>query len=488
MFKKYFKIGVLVLNLKLFLFLGLLIFSSINCTKNTTDEPFDKNLTIFFINDIHGQLDNFAKVKHVIDKEEGNILFVCSGDIFSGNPVVDNYPKKGYPIIDLMNKTGMNISVLGNHEFDYGEDVLKDRLIQSDFEWVCANIDFSNTNIPQPLEYKTIKIGGLNITFLGLLETNGKENGTIPSTHPLKVKNIIFEKPESVVDKYSDIKEKENSDLYVALTHLGHVNYNGGFSDFILAHQFPYFDFIIGGHSHQKLDTVVNDIPIFQSGSYLNNLGKIELLVKDRKVKNIKFELIDLNNYPESDQEIADVIEIFNSNAASILDEVIGYSNYDHDKDKVGCFYTDALRHKLNVDITFQNSGGIRSKLNEGDITKREIFEIDPFNNGTVIYSMTIGEIKEFLEASNSEFYYSGVDINQTGNTIQINDSAGNILEDNIIVSVGINDYIPAVYDGYFPVDREIQPFTTAEAIIDYLQNINSEVSYFSCDRSFRFQ
>ena len=50
----------------------------------------------------------------------------------------------------------------------------------------------------------------------------------------------------------------------------------------------------------------------------------------------------------------------------------------------------------MNVDLTFQNSGGIRSSLDEGDITVREIYEISPFNNGTVIYEMTVAEIKEF--------------------------------------------------------------------------------------------
>lgn len=487
MSKNDFKGGVIKSKIKLYLFFCLLIFSTINCTKNNSDEPLDKNLTIFFINDIHGQIDNFSKIKHIIDKEDGNILFACTGDIFSGNPVVDNYTEKGFPIIDLMNKTGMNISVIGNHEFDYGEDVLKDRIIQADFDWVCANVDVSNTNIPEILDYKTIKVGNLAITFLGLLETNGKENGTIPSTHPLKVKNVIFEEPESVVHKYSDIKDKENSDLYVALTHLGHVNYNGGFSDFVLAYQFPFFDLIIGGHSHQRLDTIVNNIPIFQSGSYLNYLGKIEINVQDKKVKNIDFELLDLNNYSEYDLEMKNVIDFYNTKASSILDEVIGYAHSSHSKEEVGCFYTDALREILNVDLTFQNTGGIRAKLDMGEITKREIFEIDPFNNGTVIYNMTISEIKKFLSASNSGFYYSGFNIIQIGDKIQMEDMDGNVLDDNKIVSVGINDYIPAVHDDYFPVNGEIQSFTTAEAIIDYLKTINSEVNYTSCARYFRF-
>ncbi|MBN1251150.1 MAG: hypothetical protein JXR51_07785 [Bacteroidales bacterium] len=70
------------------------------------DDTITKNLTIFFINDQHAQIDNFAKVKYIVDEERKstNVIVACSGDMFSGNPIVDYYPEKGYPMIDLMNK------------------------------------------------------------------------------------------------------------------------------------------------------------------------------------------------------------------------------------------------------------------------------------------------------------------------------------------------------------------------------------------------
>ena len=80
------------------------------------------------------------------------------------------------------------------------------------------------------------------------------------------------------------------------------------------------------------------------------------------------------------------------------LDEVIGFSEAYHSKSNVGSFYTDVLKKQMNVDITFQNTGGIRSDLNAGDILKREIYSIDPFNNGSVTYTLSIAEIKNFLK------------------------------------------------------------------------------------------
>ncbi len=456
---------------------------------NNSDKHETKDLTIFFINDQHGQIDNFSKIKQIIDqeKQETNVIVACSGDIFSGNPIVDNYEDKGYPIIDIMNQVGFDISAIGNHEFDYGVPILMERMEQANFDWICANIDMGLTGIPEPLEYKTINIDELKITFLGLIETNGKQNATIPSTHPWKVQDFIFERPENVVTKYAHVKEQEDADLYIALSHLGYDGYGVALGDVQLAEQYPYFDLIIGGHSHDVVNTIVDNMPIFQAGDYLNYLGKIELSVNNKRIKSIDYELIDLNNYTNYDVELKTVIDEYN-NSMSDLYDVIGYAHGYHQKYQIGCFYTNALRNVMGVDLSFQNTGGIRADLDDGDITKREIYEIDPFNNGTVIYNMTISQIKTFLIGSASGFYYSGLQIEQVGSDIYIKDLHGNIYSDDTVISIGINDYIPAVHDTYFPVIGEIQSLTSAETIIYYLENINDQVDYTDSNCYFRYQ
>ena len=313
-----------------------------------------------------------------------------------------------------------------------------------------------------------------------MVETNGSDTQTIPSTHPWRVKNLTFERPETVITQYADIKSKEDSDLYIALTHLG---FN---TDSKFAEQYPYFDLIIGGHSHQKINTIVNEIPIFQSGANLNGLGKIELTIKDKTVQAINYELIDLNAYSDYDANLKTVIDDYND--LPYLNEIIGYSHLQHNKIQVGCFYTDALKGVMNVDVTFQNTGGVRSTLNKGDITNREIFEISPFNNSTVIYQMSVTEIKDFLKGSGSGFYFSGINIEQNGTSIEIKDLNNNTIPDITILKVGTNDYIPAVYDNYFPTNGKVQTLTAAETLISYLKNYNDQVNYPNCDHYFRYQ
>lgn len=458
------------------------------CEKETPSPSYE--LTIIFINDQHGQIDNFGKLKHLIDREEheGEVIVACSGDMFSGNPVVDIYDPQGYPMIDLMNRVGFDIAVIGNHEFDYGKDVLADRINQADFEWVCANVDIQETGIPQPNPYSILEIADLRIVFLGLIETNGMVGEDIPSTHPSKVEGIHFERPEKVVGQYATIKEQENADLFIALTHLGHNYTNSNLGDFQLAEQFPYFDLIIGGHSNPVLDTIINGIPVFQAGNYLNYAGKINIRVKDKQVEEISFEAIDLNAYPYTDPGIENQIKEYHNTMENQLNEVVGYSELHHERFQVGCFYTDALRARLNTDISFQNYGGIRHNLDEGNITVQEIYEIDPFNNRAMIYTMTCQEVKTFMTGTQAWHCYSGFEISTSENGITLLYPDGSIIPNDQTLTVGINDYIPAVDDQFFPETGKIQPYTTAEALIFFLKHTNPIVNYPDCERYFNYQ
>jgi hypothetical protein len=101
---------------------------------------------------------------------------------------------------------------------------------------------------------------------------------------------------------------------------------------------------------------------------------------------------------------------------------------------------------------------------------------------------MTVLEIKKFLKDSGSGFYYSGIEIKQDGQDVIIRDLEANNLDDDQILRVGMNDYIPAVHDVYFPEIGTVQELTDAETIIEYLKNSNTAVDYPNADRYFRMK
>jgi len=469
-------------NLLYFLSFSLLfIYACSNDNQQSSPEQVSQELTIFFVNDQHGQIDNFSKIKHIIDaeREKTNVIVACGGDMFSGNPVVDNAIEEGAPMIDLMNKTGFDVSVVGNHEFDYGQQMLKNRMAEANFDWVCANVDMQLTGVPQPEPFASVEAGGLKIGFVGLIETYGKD-GEIPSTHPNKVEGISFTYYDEVVGQYSHLKAEEDYDLLVALTHLGLS------TDKQLAQNYNFFDLIIGGHSHSRANELINNTRIVQAGGYLNYLGKVSLLIRDKQIESFSYDLIELADYKQHDQVLQTLIDTYND--LPYLKEVIGYSHNYHDRSQVGCFYTDALKDYYNVDISFQNTGGVRADLDKGDISRRDIFEISPFKNGIIIYEMSALDVKKFLIGSRSGFYYAGVNISQSNQSISIKDANGNEYDDDQILTVAINDFIPAVHYTYFSDDGQRQPLTAAHTLMAYLEQGNGQINYQNCNRYFRYQ
>lgn len=414
----------------------LVIFLGCSSSDTVAPEQYSNELTIFFVNDVHSQIDNFDKVKHIVDKErsQSDVMVVCSGDLFSGNPVVDNYEEKGYPIIDIMNEIGFDAACLGNHEFDYGPEVLGDRIQQSNFPWLCANATAKSSDVLQPEAYTTLTVGEIKITCLGLIETNGSDYSTIPSSHPWRVANYEFEPAQNVIGNYSSLKTQEGSDLLLVLSHLGYPSNENKIGDFGLAQQYPFIDLIIGGHSHAIIDTIFNNTPVFQSGGYLNYLGKIKLEVKDKSIVSSTFSLIDLNSYSDYDENLSSLIDSYNDWPE--LYETIGVSEANH---------------------------------------------------STVIYEMTVAQIKQFLTESGSGFYYSGIQISKSNSEVVIRDNFGREIPEEYVLEVGINDYIPAVHSLFFPESKEIQPLTAAETIIAYLEDLDNTVNFSGCSNYFRY-
>jgi 2',3'-cyclic-nucleotide 2'-phosphodiesterase (5'-nucleotidase family) len=471
--------------LKRFLFILIIILGFNSCNNSNNIQPVvdsKQRLTIFFTNDMHGQLDNFAKIKHIVDneKETTNVMLVSGGDIFSGNPIVDQAENKGFPIIDVMNKTGYDVTVIGNHEFDYGQDILNDRMAQAEFDWVLANVNTEETNLAQPQPYVTKVVDDIKITVLGLVETFGKENATIPATHPWRVAGLIFQDYFDVIADYRNLKKQEDADVYIALTHLGN------FSDTNIANEFPYYDLIIGGHSNNLNDKVINDIPVLIAGNSLSHLGRIRLIIEAKKVVSHEIELINLANYDSKDETLEGIINQYNN--APEFAEVIGAANSHLNRDELGCFYTTALKEYMKVDFSIQNSGGIRNVIDQGDVTRQEIFNMDPFNNGSVVFTMTAREIKDFFIKSKAGLHVSGITLIREGSDIKILDENGNEIADDVSLTLGTNDFIPAIYDDYFFFDKaEIRPLTTAETIIDYMKTINSTIDHENCNHFFRY-
>ncbi|CAE7758404.1 engD, partial [Symbiodinium microadriaticum] len=416
---------------------------------------------------------------------EGGITPIAWIYSLDRNNLTWKYPELENEILDAYDSDspvmgGFDVVVIGNHEFDYGLDVLNDRINQSQFDWICANVDTELSELSQPEPFVSMEVGDLRVTFLGLVETNGQPGAVIPATHPWRVADVSFQRYQDMVAEYSNLKEQEGADVLVALTHLGL------WDDQLLAANFPFFDLIIGGHSNHLSDESINGIPTLMAGVNLSHLGRVDLVINEGEVTVSDIHMIDLNAYEAYDEELMNVIEEYQNDES--FQEVIGTATSYHGRDELGCFYTEALATYMDVDVSFQNGGGIRADLDAGDITTFEIYSIDPFNNGSVIFTKSVREIKDLFIENNLGLHVHGVNMRRVNRDIVMTNLEGNELADEMMLTLGINDYLPAVYPDYFELeDADIQDLTTAETLIEYLRTIEPAVSYEGCDHYFRY-
>ncbi|MEB1806913.1 MAG: 5'-nucleotidase C-terminal domain-containing protein [Bacillaceae bacterium] len=453
---------------------------SANTTVNSNDNIVE--LKILHTNDIHSHINPLGKAAAYINKERSaatHSLYLDAGDIFSGNPVVDL--NNGKPIIEILNMMNLDAMAFGNHDFDYGQAETIDRIKESNFPWLSANMTVTEEameGFPQPEPYTVFVQDGLRIGVFSLIETP-------PSTAPVNIAGINFHNPIATAKEYATLKEDEDLDVLIALTHQGYSE------DRRLAEAVDFFDVIIGGHSHTALATpaVVNGTPVFQVGSNALNVGNLTL-----KVDTEKREVVEVTGFSqpvheltEVDEAIQERIDYHNSKMDEVLGVVIGHSTTGLSRDgrtvrdvPLGNFWTDAMRHSVNADAALTNNGGIRDSIPAGDITKGHIYTVEPFANEIMEYEMTGQALKDVIEFSYNR--RNSVDLQTSGLTYKVlTNTVGQLIDLELMIDgqpidlekkyrVAVADYIGSGGGGYNFVGEVITPDAgyMTDAMIEY--------------------
>ncbi|MEQ5792764.1 metallophosphatase [Muricauda sp. NFXS6] len=253
-----------------------------------------KKITILHTNDVHSHIDTFpsshsrypnlggvarrATLVEQIRNENPNTLLFDAGDIFQGTPYFNFYG--GELEFKLMSKLNYDAATIGNHDFDNGIDGLLAQMPNATFEMISANYDFSNTVMDGYVKpFKIYMVDGVKIGVYGLgIELDGLVTKKL-------YKDTQYLNPyEIALDTEKQLKEEEQCDLIVCLSHLGY-NYNNPEipCDTRLAQRTFYTNLIIGGHTHTFLDKPDvrtnlngNSVLVNQVGCYGINLGRID--------------------------------------------------------------------------------------------------------------------------------------------------------------------------------------------------------------------
>lgn len=473
----------------LFLFRLLLLTLPFSVQAQPCDCPWPTDVIILHVNDMHAKIDNLGKLAYLADsleKECRHLFIVAAGDNFTGNPVVDMVSDKGYPMIDLMNRCGFDVSGIGNHEFDLGQETLNRRMKQARFPFVSCNVDAGEARLKQPKPFVKRRAGpGNRIVFLGLTQIG--PNG-MPDTHPSRLDGLTFSEPVTTALTYARLKDRH---VLVAVTHLGLD------ADLQLADRMPQIDLIVGGHSHDRLDTGMtrNGVLVTQAGNGLKYIGKTFLRLDRGRVIYRKEEMIPVTALKRSDPDVQKLIDRYNANEE--LSRVVGSAKEALDGyPQLGSLMTDALVNEAQAEIALQNRGGIRiSSIPKGPVTLNDVYRLDPFGNQVVVMDLTPSELRSLIcygygLENTIDLEVSGMMITiltgteGTCKSAELNTMDGKPLDESRKYKVAMNSYIASAYRFDHQDPGNTLPFTTAEALIRYLEK-SEGVDYSGVNRVF---
>ncbi|SPF40086.1 5'-nucleotidase [Syntrophobacter sp. SbD1] len=377
------------------------------------------NLTILHVNDTHGHIIPYLDksvdperpvggaeyLAKMIERErsknpDGTIL-LSAGDMFQGTPVSNLF--HGKPIIEIMNYLHYDAMALGNHEFDWGQDVLHTIISSASFPVISANITRSGGSYIRGVKpYIILEKKQVRIAVIGITTPE-----TYYTTKPGNLTGLTFTAPEKTLPAIIRRVRAQGASIVIALTH------DGLDADRELATKVRGIDIIVGGHSHTAIkDPVIESgTVIVQAGSNGIYLGVLNIAFDPNKKKIVSYtrkdelKLVSSASGAQLDPDVARIVDKYDSQVKTEFSKVLGTAAADLTRDrtsesKLGDLVTDAMRDASGARIAFQNGGGIRADIAKGPITLAAVFTALPFDNDLVSMDLTGDQIKELLEKS----------------------------------------------------------------------------------------
>jgi len=420
--------------------------------------------TILHTNDFHGQLEpsgsnpGMARVATVVNNIRtavgaANVLLVDAGDEMQGSLLSnlgDGTPiGKGIPTIATYNAMGYNVATFGNHEFDWGQVNLQNRINEATYPYVTANLVKNDTGncatagwdkpdfADNPFEVLTVGTAPntIKVAFIGVITT---ETPTIVVASA--VAGLCFKDPADSIVHYYDAMKAAGADVIVVLSHLGYADGGYGYGipvygDQTLATKLNTagkpVNLIIGGHSHSNLSAATNVGGTAVVQAYYNGrtVGRADVTVNTTGAVSVVWSRTTGFTLGAEDPTIKALIQSYATDPAylALVNTPIGYSAVDLPRSNtsdnmMGTFIDDAIYNYLNtdskpendVDLFFNNAGGIRADwcyngaawVNIGCVggthapallTYGNMFTVLPFGNATVVGKMTGAQILEVI-------------------------------------------------------------------------------------------
>ena len=395
----------------------------------------EKQVDILFLHDTHSHLNSFltvedgqdvtlggfAKIKTLIDRakaENPDVLVLDAGD-FSMGTLVQTIFHTDAPELRMLGALGCEVSTFGNHEFDYrstglagaldaavrsGDPVPALALCNVDWEAMEAEGLTEDQRLLKEAftaygveDYVILDKSGIRIAVLGVF---GEDSLACAPTCALKFRDIS----EAAADTVKEIREKEDVDMIVCVSHSGTSEEADKSEDEILAKAVPEIDLIVSGHTHTTLYEPIRhgDTYIVSCGSYGRNLGSLSMSRQaEGRWQMDSYELIPVTEEippePTAQAKIDSLMEKVDSTYLTrfgyTTDQVLAQNDiefatsddlyYTHTEHNLGNLLADSFAYAAAqaddpdthpIDVAIVPSGCVRDTFATGDVTVTDVF------------------------------------------------------------------------------------------------------------------
>jgi 5'-nucleotidase/UDP-sugar diphosphatase len=509
------------------LMIALIAIAVIGCSTSPIAMPdVEHHLVVLHTNDHHGHPASFydypaggqgglparATLVNEIRAANPHVLVVDAGDLNTGRPESNFF--KAEPDILAYNYIGYDLMAMGNHEFDPSPEEMQTQIALSEFPWLCANVKTEDGNYIDNVEPYIIKeFDDFKVAILGLMTSETAKTG-----NPANIKGYIFHDEVDIANELVPMLKKE-ADIVIAVVHIGLYDDVTKGSKRVAANV-PGLALVVDGHTHTKVEEPVmilnevtgKEIPIVQARHWGLYMGKVDLHFMNGEITGIDYQLIPVNvqwkeklddgtsvyhyldkEIPE-DKVLRDALQVYVDKVDAVLNEVIGtatapFLNADTRKMEtaIGDTVADSMlwycnEMNLDVDFAFQNGGGIRTNIPDGDIKKSTIYEVLPFDNSVVVVTLKGSDVLAVFEMTPGTVTHGAMPQVSEGVSFVI-DTASGTISDLLIngkpvdpsrkYRIATNSYLAAGGDGYKMFTNSIDLYDTSlmqrDAFIEYI-------------------
>jgi len=343
-----------------------------------------------------GGMARLATLVREVKRENPNTIFAIGGDFLS--PSVESTFLQGSQMVAALDAAGLDVATFGNHEFDFGPAVLLERMQESKFRWVSANVVDRRTGSPfgGASPELLITLGGLRVGLFGLTMADAARTSR-PGP------DIVFHPPLAAGKDAIGRLRAQGAQVVVGVTHQEIAE------DRALADAADV-DVILGGHEHDPMVAEERKTLITKGGSDARYLVQVDLwLTREGKLVERSWRYREVSRRVAPDPVVEELVRSYAARLDRELDTVIGRADAPLEarsrelrtqETNLGDFVADRLRERLDTNAAVVNGGAIRTNrtVPAGPLTKRDVHGLLPFTDVVLKLELRGRDLRAALE------------------------------------------------------------------------------------------